>query len=153
VLVSPDIPLALLAVPVLVVTRLVLNILDGALARTTGRSHPRGEWFNEVGDRLADLAFIVPVGFVPGAHQPTVLLGAIGAVFASYAGLAVRAAGGQRIYRGILSKPGRMVLLAVFAVAAFGLGPQAWWWFGPLLLLGTAVTFLERARVAIRGLV
>ena len=29
--------------------------------------HPRGEFYNEVGDRLADLAFIVPVAFVPDA--------------------------------------------------------------------------------------
>jgi CDP-diacylglycerol--glycerol-3-phosphate 3-phosphatidyltransferase len=151
-LVSPAIPAALLAVPVLVVVRLLLNLVDGALARATGRSHPRGEFYNELGDRLADLALIVPVAFLPGAHMPTVLLGSVGAVLASYAGLTVRAAGGRRTYRGILSKPGRMVLLAVFAVAALVLGPDAWWPFGPLLLVGTALTLLERVVVAIREL-
>jgi CDP-diacylglycerol--glycerol-3-phosphate 3-phosphatidyltransferase len=139
-------------VPVLVVLRLLLNLLDGALARATGRSHPRGEFYNELGDRLADLALIVPVAFLPGAQMPTVLLGAVGAVLASYVGLTVRAAGGRRTYRGILSKPGRMVLLAVFAVAALVLGPDAWWPFGPLLLVGTALTLLERIAVAIREL-
>ena len=151
-LVSPVFPLALIAVPALVAVRLILNILDGALARSTGRSHPRGEWYNEVGDRLADLAFIVPAAFVPGANEPAVLLGSVVAVLASYAGLAVRAAGSRRVYRGILSKPGRMVLLAVFSVAAFALGQDAWWWFGPLLLLGTALTFVERVVVALREL-
>jgi CDP-diacylglycerol--glycerol-3-phosphate 3-phosphatidyltransferase len=145
-------PAALLAVPFLIVLRLILNILDGALARTTNRMHPRGEWLNEVCDRLADLAFIVPVAFLPGANQVSVLLGGLGAVLASYAGLAVRASGGRRVYRGVLSKPGRMVLVAVFAVAAFVLGPDAWWLFGPLLLLGTALTFVERTAVAIREL-
>ena len=151
-LLSPAAPVTLLALPVLIALRMVLNLLDGALAKATGRSHPRGEWFNEVGDRVADLAFIVPVAFLPGAHQPTVLLGATGAVLASFAGLAVRAAGAPRSYRGILSKPGRMVLLAVFAVAAFAFGPNAWWWFGPLLVIGTTLTFLERTIIAIREL-
>jgi CDP-diacylglycerol---glycerol-3-phosphate 3-phosphatidyltransferase len=151
-LISPAVPATLLAVPVFVAVRLFLNLLDGALARSTRRTHPRGEFYNELGDRLADLAFIVPVAFLPGAHLPTVLLGAAGAVLASYAGLTVRAAGGRRVYRGVLSKPGRMVLLAVFAVAAFALGPDAWWAFGPLLLLGTVLTLLERISVAIREL-
>jgi CDP-diacylglycerol--glycerol-3-phosphate 3-phosphatidyltransferase len=151
-LISPAVPAALLAVPVLIGVRLVLNLLDGALARRTGRSHPRGEWYNEVADRLGDLLLLVPVAFLPGAHQPTVLLGATGAVLASYAGLAVRAAGSRRVYRGVLSKPGRMLLLAIFAVAAFGVGPQAWWWFGPLLLIGTVLTFIERVAVALREL-
>jgi hypothetical protein len=45
-----------------------------------------------------------------------------------------------------------MVLLALFAVAAFALGSDAWWLFGPLLLVGTALTLVERIAVAIREL-
>src|SRR5439155_13675495 len=56
------------------------------------------------------------------------------------------AAGAERLYAGFLSKPGRMVLLALFAVAAFVLGPVAWGPFGPLLLAGTALTVVERIR-------
>jgi phosphatidylglycerophosphate synthase len=151
-LVSPAVPAALLAVPLLAALRLVLNLLDGALARTTGRMHARGELYNEIGDRVADVAFLAPVAFLPGADQATVLLGVCGALLASYAGLASRAAGGERIYRGILSKPGRMALLAVFAIAAFVVGQEAWRPFGPLLLAGTALTLVERLVVAIRRL-
>ena len=61
--------------PVLVAGRLVLNLLDGNLARRSGRMHPRGELFNEVGDRLADVAFLAPVAFLPGASSSIVLLG------------------------------------------------------------------------------
>ena len=46
-------PAWLIAVPVLAALRLVLNLLDGAVARRTGRMHPRGELYNEVGDRSA----------------------------------------------------------------------------------------------------
>jgi CDP-diacylglycerol--glycerol-3-phosphate 3-phosphatidyltransferase len=151
-LVSPAVPAALLAVPLLAAARLILNLLDGALARRTGVSHARGELYNELGDRLTDIAFLAPVAFLPGAHQPTVLLGVLGAVLASYAGLAPRAAGGERIYRGVLSKPGRMVLLSVFAVAAFVVGPDAWWPFGPILLVGTVLTLVERVVIGVRRL-
>jgi phosphatidylglycerophosphate synthase len=151
-LISATAPVALLGVPVLAALRLILNLLDGALARRTGLMHPRGELYNELGDRLADVAFLTPVAFLPGADRTTVLLGVAGAIFASFAGVVPRAAGGERIYRGILSKPGRMILLAVFAVAVFVVGPEAWGLFGPLLLVGTILTAVERIAVGIRRL-
>lgn len=151
-LLSPAFPAVLLAVPLLAAARLILNLLDGAVARRTGQIHPRGELYNELGDRLADMAFLAPVAFLPGADRTTVLLGLTGVVFASFAGVAPRAAGGERIYRGILSKPGRMALLAVCAVAALIAGPDAWGPFGPLLLLGTVLTAAERIVVGVRRL-
>lgn len=151
-LLSPQFPLALVVVPVACATRLVLNLLDGALARKTGRMHPRGELYNELADRLADIALLAPVAFLPGAQRETVLLGVLGAVLASFAGLAPRAAGGERIYRGILSKPERMVLLSVFAILVLVGGPELWWPFGPLLLIGTALTTLERIVIGVRRL-
>ncbi len=151
-LLSPAVPAVLLAVPLLAAARLILNLLDGAVARRAERTHPRGELYNELGDRLTDIAFLAPVAFLPGADRTTVLLGVTGAVFASLAGLAPRAAGSERIYGGILSKPGRMALLAVCAVAALIVGPEAWGPFGPLLLLGTVLTAVERIVVAARRL-
>lgn len=151
-LASPVSPVALLVVPVAAGLRLATNLVDGALARATGRTHARGELLNEVCDRIADLGFLGPVAFLPGAQRETVLLGLTGAVLASFVGVASRAAGGARLYRGILSKPGRMALLAVFAVAALVLGPAAWGPFGPILLVGTALTVIERTVVSIRGL-
>jgi phosphatidylglycerophosphate synthase len=151
-LISPSMPVALLLVPFLATARLVLNLLDGALARRSGRSHPRGELFNELCDRLSDIAFLAPVAVLPGADPVIVLLGVIAALLASYVGITTRAAGGQRLYRGILSKPGRMVLLSGAAIAAFAAGPVAWTWFGPLLLLGALLTLAERLVVAFRQL-
>jgi CDP-diacylglycerol--glycerol-3-phosphate 3-phosphatidyltransferase len=149
---SPAAPALLLVVPFVVALRLLLNLLDGQLARRTNRAHPRGELFNEVGDRLADAALLAPVAFLPGAQPETTLLGVAAALLASDIGVASKAAGGDRIYRGVLSKPGRMVLLAVFCVLVFALGPAAWWWFGPLLLLGASLTVVERLYLAIRRL-
>lgn len=150
-LASTSVPLLLLVVPVAAAARLVLNLVDGALARATGRSHPRGEVFNEVGDRLSDIALMAPVAFVPGSQRETVLLGVTFALLASFVGVVTKTAGGDRLYRGVLSKPGRMALLAVFAVLALVLGPQAWGPFGPILLVGTALTTAERLVVGVRS--
>lgn len=151
-LLSPSVPVLLVVVPVLAALRLVLNLLDGALARRTDRMHARGELYNEVGDRLADIAFLTPVAFLPGADTTLVLLGVTGAVFASFVGLAPRAAGAERLYRGVLSKPGRMVLLAISAIAVLLFGLDAWAPFGPLLLLGTILTAMERIVIGVRRL-
>jgi CDP-diacylglycerol---glycerol-3-phosphate 3-phosphatidyltransferase len=151
-LASPTIPAVLLIVPVVAGLRLLLNLIDGALARATGRSHPRGEVFNEVGDRLSDIALLAPVAFLPGAQRETVLLGVMTALLASFIGVVSKTAGGQRLYGGVLSKPGRMALLAAFAILAFVVGPAAWGPFGPILLIGAALTFVERLVVAIRSL-
>jgi CDP-diacylglycerol--glycerol-3-phosphate 3-phosphatidyltransferase len=146
-------PLALLAVPPLVALRLLLNLLDGQLARLSGRTHPRGELFNEVGDRLADVAFLAPVAFLPGASAPIVLFGVVAALMASYVGVATRAAGGPRLYRGVLSKPGRMVALAAFSLWALAAGPETpWAVFGPVLLIGGVLTLGERLWAAVRAL-
>jgi CDP-diacylglycerol--glycerol-3-phosphate 3-phosphatidyltransferase len=154
-LLSPAVPALLLAIPLLVVARIVLNLIDGNMARRTGKIHPRGELYNELGDRLSDVAFLAPVAFLPGASPQIVLLGVLMGVMASYVGITAKAAGGERIYRGILSKPGRMVLLVVCCLWAFIAGPAdttAWAVFGPILLIGTVLTLLERVVVAVRRL-
>ena len=151
-LASPSVPLALVAVPVLAALRLLCNLLDGALARRTGRSHPRGELLNEVGDRAADVLFLAPVAWLPGASRELVLVGVLGAVLASFVGVVAKAAGGTRIYRGVLSKPGRMVLVSGAAIVALWNPTAAWSWFGPLLAVCVALTLVERLVVAWRML-
>jgi phosphatidylglycerophosphate synthase len=151
-LVSPVVPLALLLVPFAVVARLALNLIDGALARRTGRIHPRGAFYNEFGDRTADIVMLAPVAVLPGAHAPTVWLGVVVALLASFTSVATQAAGGRRSYRGILSKPGRMLLLSVVAVGALVFGPGAWAPFGPVLVIGGCLTLLERTVLAVREL-
>ena len=152
IVLSPSVPALLLLVPIAAGLRLVTNLLDGALARATERSHPRGELLNEVTDRLADVLLLAPVAIVPGAQPAFVLLGVAGAILASFIGLAARAAGGERLYGGVLSKPGRMALLGVFSIAALIAGPDAWAPFGPLLVAGTFVTAADRLRTAWRRL-
>jgi len=151
-LASPGAPAILVAVPFLAALRLILNLIDGSLARRTGRTHARGELLNEVCDRIADILFLAPVAWLPGATPDVVLAGVLGAVLASFVGVVAKAAGSARIYRGVLSKPGRMVLVSVAALVAIANPALAWSWFGVLLVVGTGLTLLERTIVAWRAL-
>jgi phosphatidylglycerophosphate synthase len=54
----------LLAVPFLAVLRLIMNLVDGQMARRTGTTHPMGEVLNEVGDHLSDILFVGGLAFV-----------------------------------------------------------------------------------------
>jgi len=152
ILASPSAPAMLALVPLAVVLRLLLNLLDGALARQTGRSHPRGELYNELVDRLSDTLLLAPVALVPGALGPAVWIGVVLALLASFTSVAAKAAGGGRTYRGVLSKPGRMALLATVSLAVLVAGPAAWWPFGPLLALGSGLTLAERVIHSVRSL-
>jgi CDP-diacylglycerol---glycerol-3-phosphate 3-phosphatidyltransferase len=149
---SPLVPGLLLLVPVAAAVRLVLNLLDGAVARRTAASHPRGELYNEVGDRVGDVLLLGAPALLPGVEGRAVLLGVLLAVLASYVGITVRAAGGPRLYHGILAKPGRMVLLAVAAPLSLAAGPVAWNDYAVVLIVGAGLTLAARARTAVRDL-
>lgn len=144
---SGTVPVLLLTVPLLAAVRLVLNLIDGQVARRTGATHPWGEVLNELGDRIADVLFIGGLAFV-AAVGPLLALGAVtAAVLASYAGVVARAVGAPRQYGGVMSKPGRMTVLAVAAPLALVLADDwplvagAW-----LILAGSLLTLAQRLR-------
>jgi CDP-diacylglycerol--glycerol-3-phosphate 3-phosphatidyltransferase len=152
ILTSQIVPASLVLVPVAVAARLVLNLLDGAVARRTGLSHPRGELYNEVGDRTCDVLLLGAPALLPGVDGRAVLVGLLLAVLASYVGIATRAAGGPRLYQGILAKPGRMFLLAVAAPLSLLAGPVAWDAYAVVLVVGAGLTLAARSRAAVRVL-
>jgi phosphatidylglycerophosphate synthase len=142
--VSDEAPLLLVVVPVLAAVRLVLNLIDGQVARESGTTHPMGEVLNEVGDRVSDTLFIGGLAFVAAVGPTLALAAVIAALLASYAGITARAAGAPRQYRGVMSKPGRMIALAVAAPLAlllhgWPLLAAAW-----IILLGSLLTLLQR---------
>jgi CDP-diacylglycerol--glycerol-3-phosphate 3-phosphatidyltransferase len=146
-------PVLLLAVPFLAALRLVLNLIDGQVARKTGTTHAMGEVLNEMGDRIADVLFIGGLAFVPAVGPALGLAAAVAALLASYAGITARAVGAGRQYGGLMSKPGRMISLAVAAPLALILGASwpltaaAW-----LIIVGGLATMAVRLRATRRAL-
>lgn len=149
--VADTIPAALLAVPVLAALRLILNLIDGQVARLGGTARPMGEVGNELADRLGDVLAIGGLAFVAGVGPFPAGAAIIAALLASYAGVTARAAGAPRQYGGVMSKPARMIVLAIAAPIAFivaGPGPllvAAW-----IIAAGALVTLAQRLRAASR---
>lgn len=108
-------PFLWLLVPPLGLVRLALNALDGAVARRTGSGRPFGEVMNEIGDRLADIALIAPLGFVTGPVPAFTALTC--ALLTSAAGSAARLVAGERANGGPMGKADRVAVVA-FAAAA-----------------------------------
>lgn len=137
-------------IPLLAVGRLVLNALDGMVARDGGTARPFGLVLNELGDRLADLAFLAPLAFLPGVSAALVGAALTAVFLASLVGLAAQAAGGQRLYDGVLGKADRMLLWALTAVLAALLPDPVLVHHGflALLLIGGLITLGQRLRAA-----
>jgi phosphatidylglycerophosphate synthase len=146
---SAVVPELLLAVPLLAALRLVLNLLDGMVARSTGSTHPMGEMWNELGDRLADVLFIGGLIFVPEVDPWLAFAAVAAALLASYAGITSRAAGASRQYGGVLSKPGRMVTLGIAAPVSFVIGDPTWLVMAAVVILvGSLITLGQRVVAA-----
>jgi len=140
----------LLLVPLGAVLRIVANALDGMVATSTGTARPLGEVLNEVSDRIGDVAVFLPMSLVPGVDA-VLVAGALAAMLVtSYLGLAVKAAGGPRLYDGVMGKPDRMFVVGVAAVVATVTGEPAtaWTWALWIVLVGALVTLLTRWRTA-----
>jgi CDP-diacylglycerol--glycerol-3-phosphate 3-phosphatidyltransferase len=107
--------IALVAVPLLLL-RLMLNALDGMLAKQTGKARAAGEVINELSDRLSDVAIFLAFAFWPDIKVHLVLLAIIAMFIVSYVGILGKAVGANREYGGLLGKADRMILLMVACV-------------------------------------
>lgn len=143
---SQDFPILLFLIPILALARITLNALDGMVATATGTARPMGEVFNEVSDRLSDVAWLVGLIYIIDAR---IALGALAAaLLASFVGVVVKAAGGPRIYAGIVGKADRMLILAVASPVAFFAGPIALAIAAWIIAAGSAITVLQRIAYA-----
>lgn len=107
--------------------RLLCNMLDGMVADLGGKTTRDGAIWNEIPDRLADIAVLIGAGYGAaffGAADPA--LGwatALAAVMTAYVREAVRGAGAPMDFAGPLAKPRRMFVMTlaalISALAAF----------------------------------
>jgi phosphatidylglycerophosphate synthase len=142
-----EVPALLLLVPVLALARTALNALDGMVARAAGLARPWGEVLNELGDRLADVAFFAGVALAPGSSPALGCAVLVAMLLCSYLGTVARAAGGRRQYGGIMGKADRMIYLGGAAVLAFLLpGVPVLSGFLTVVLAGLGLTILSRLR-------
>ena len=109
----------------LIQLRLLANLLDGMVAVESGMLSPVGELYNEIPDRVSDVAILIGAGFAAGALPAIGFVAACLAVFTAYVRAAGKAAGAHQEFGGPMAKPQRMFLVTCGALYA-GIAPQDW---------------------------
>lgn len=114
----------LLAAP-LILLRLLANMFDGMVAVESTATSKVGEIFNEVPDRIADVAVLVGAGYSVGGDPVLGLTAACVALMTAYVRSALKVAGTRNDYSGPMAKQQRM--WAIIGVGVYmGVAPAAW---------------------------
>src|SRR4051794_22431326 len=104
----------LIIAPLFCYVRLWFNMLDGMVAVAAGKASLRGEIVNDLPDRISDVIIFVGVAHSGWMRYP--ILGywvVILALLTAYVGVFGQAIGAGRQFGGMMSKPWRMVVLAI----------------------------------------
>jgi phosphatidylglycerophosphate synthase len=152
--------LLLLSAAAAIQLRLLCNLLDGMLAVEHGLASARGPLFNEVPDRLADIAILVGAGHAVPELPGAATLGwmaAMAALFTAYARVLAGSLGLPQDFGGPMAKQHRMFVLTVGAIVAAieaVAGRPAYAVAGALatVMAGAAVTAWRRIAHAAAGL-
>jgi phosphatidylglycerophosphate synthase len=132
--------------------RLLCNMLDGLLAIEGGLKTRTGDLYNEVPDRIADIAILIGAGYAAHHYPFGVELGwatALVAVLTAYVRLLGGSLGQVQDFGGPMAKQHRMFTLTVGALGAAAetmVRGSMWTLVAALwiILLGSAFTFVRR---------
>jgi len=133
--------------------RLLTNMLDGMVAIQSATASPVGELYNEVPDRVSDVAIFLGLGYAAGGSPELGYLAALLAVLTAYIRAACKVAGAPQDYCGPMAKPQRMFLVTLAALY-MAAAPTSWrmpvqgWGLPALILLlitfGCLITCIRR---------
>jgi archaetidylinositol phosphate synthase len=130
-----------------VLVRLLLNLMDGLVARELGLADAWGEVKNEFGDRIADAAIFLGLGFGGFVDTRLAALALAFILCVSYLGILGKVIGGDRVYGGLFGKGDRMISLAAFTLYPLFSGNLASFdWYLAFAVLAAAVTVVQRLR-------
>lgn len=113
-------PLLLVVAPFFCFLRLWCNMLDGMVALAAGKASRRGEIINDLPDRISDVIIFVGAAHSGWMHPDFGYGAAIMSLGTAYVGVLGQAVGVQREFGGWMSKPWRMVVLALGAWLSYG---------------------------------
>lgn len=108
---------------VALLVRMVLNALDGMMAKTYNMTSVSGEILNELGDVVSDAAMFIPLIKLTGVNLWCVLLFVFLATLNEFVGVLTKAATGTRRYDGPMGKSDRALVLGITCLLYFFL-PQ-----------------------------
>lgn len=136
------------AVPPCVLIRLLLNLMDGQVARALNLADDWGGVKNEFGDRIADAIIFIAIGLSGYADTGLAFIALTLILFVSYLGILGKAAGGSRVYGGVFGKGDRMVSLAIFTLyPALSGNLPAYDYYLVFAIIAALITVLQRLRI------
>jgi archaetidylinositol phosphate synthase len=112
-------PLLFLPVCVLIFFSGLFDVLDGEVARATGRASPRGDLLDHIVDRYADLLLIAGIAVSSYANPVLALFALVSLLLTSYMGTQAQAVGQGRLYAGLLTRADRLLVLAAATFLEF----------------------------------
>ena len=112
------VPLFFLALPIGLLVRMILNALDGMMAREFGQTSRLGEVLNEVGDVVSDVFIFFPLLKYHPESLYWVVAFIVLSVLNEFAGVMGKVLGGQRRYEGPMRKSDRALLMGIYGLLA-----------------------------------
>ena len=135
-------------VPPLVLVRLLLNLMDGQVARTLNLADDWGEVKNEFGDRIADGMIFLTLGFSGYLQIQLAFLALTLILLVSYLGILGKALGSARVYGGLFGKGDRMISLAIFTLYPAWTGKLASYnYYLIFASIAALITIIQRLRI------
>jgi phosphatidylglycerophosphate synthase len=122
---KPDAVWPWLLAALLVEARLLCNMFDGMVAIERGIASKLGELYNELPDRIADVAVLVGLGYAPAGLPWLGYVAALAAVFTAYIRVLGVSLGAPADFSGLMAKQFRMHVVALSALlcaAAISIG-------------------------------
>ena len=96
--------------------RMMLNALDGMMARVYDLQSRTGEVLNEVGDIVSDVAIFYPLLFLEGLDFRLTFSFIVLSVINEFCGILGKAMGGERRYDGPMGKSDRATVVGVICL-------------------------------------
>ncbi len=108
----------------------ICDLVDGDLARLTGKTSDVGDFLDHTFDRYADIAMILGMILSPLCSVEWGVFAISGVLLVSYMGTQAQAMGVGRIYGGLLGRADRMVVLGLVGIGEFLLQLNPHWSIG-----------------------
>ena len=109
----------LIIVPIGLLIRMMMNALDGMMARQFNLQSNTGEILNELGDVISDVVIIFPLVFIGGINVYLVLFFVFMTMINEFAGLLGKVVGKERRYDGPMGKSDRALFVGIFCLTYY----------------------------------
>ena len=116
---ASTVPFFFLALPIGLLIRMILNALDGMMAREFGQTSRLGEVLNELGDVISDVFIFFPLLKYHPESLYLIVIFIVLSVLNEFAGIMGKVLGGERRYEGPMGKSDRALLIGVYGLIAY----------------------------------